>query len=194
MRKYRNYSKVASVPRRPFEKERLDRELKLCGQYGLRCKREIWRVQRVLGKLRTAARYLLTLEESDPRRQLQGAAIIRRCHRLGLLEDSKRKLDYVLALTIPDFLERRLQTIVWKKGLAKSIHHARCIIFQRHIQVGSHIVNVPSFVVRKDSESHIRFAPQSPINREGPPGRVKRRNLKKGKPSSSSADADDDES
>jgi ribosomal protein S4 len=33
-----------------------------------------------------------------------------------------------------DFLERRLQTLVFKLGLAKSIHHARVLIRQRHIR------------------------------------------------------------
>lgn len=46
------------------------------------------------------------------------------------------KLDYVLALRIEDFLERRLQTCVYKLGLAKSIHHARVLIKQRHIRYG----------------------------------------------------------
>jgi len=49
------------------------------------------------------------------------------------------KLDYVLALKIEDFLERRLQTQVFKLGLAKSIHHARVLIRQRHIRVGSQV-------------------------------------------------------
>lgn len=62
------------------------------------------------------------------------------------------RLDYVLALKIEDFLERRLQTQVFKSGLAKSIHHARVLIRQRHIRVGKQIVNVPSFVVRLDSQ------------------------------------------
>lgn len=62
------------------------------------------------------------------------------------------RLDYVLALKVEDFMERRLQTQVFKSGLAKSIHHARVLIRQRHIRVGKQIVNVPSFVVRLDSQ------------------------------------------
>jgi ribosomal protein uS4 len=63
-----------------------------------------------------------------------GQALMRRLHRLGVLEESKNQLDYVLQLKIEDFMERRLQTIVWRKGLAKSPHHARCLIKQRHIR------------------------------------------------------------
>ncbi|CAB78259.1 putative ribosomal protein (fragment) [Arabidopsis thaliana] len=36
-------------------------------------------------------------------------------------DSEKNKLDYVLALTVENFLERRLQTIVFKSGMAKSI-------------------------------------------------------------------------
>jgi small subunit ribosomal protein S9e len=109
------------------------------------------------------------------------------------------RLDYVLALKIEDFLERRLQTQVFKLGLAKSIHHARVLIRQRHIRcgafrsfvsadqftlivscgkkkyrVGKQVVNVPSFVVRLDSQKHIDFALTSPYG-GGRPGRVKRK-------------------
>src|SRR3954467_656667 len=70
--------------------------------------------------------------------------------------------------------ERRLQTQVYKLGLAKSIHHARVLIRQRHIRVGKQIVNVPSFVVRLDSQKHIDFALTSPFG-GGRPGRVRRK-------------------
>ena len=127
-------SKTYKVPRRPFEKERLDQELKLCGEYGLRNKREIWRVAYTLSNIRRAARELLKLEVKDPRRLFEGNALIRRLIRIGVLDEDKTKLDYVLSLRVEDFLERRLQTQVFKLGLAKSIHHARVLIRQRHIR------------------------------------------------------------
>lgn len=55
--------KTFKKPRRPFEKERLDSELKTVGEFGLRNKRELWRVQAALSKIRKAARTLLTLDE-----------------------------------------------------------------------------------------------------------------------------------
>eukprot|EP00612_Vaucheria_litorea_P004749 CAMPEP_0171462648 /NCGR_PEP_ID=MMETSP0945-20130129/6598_1 /TAXON_ID=109269 /ORGANISM="Vaucheria litorea, Strain CCMP2940" /LENGTH=192 /DNA_ID=CAMNT_0011989209 /DNA_START=47 /DNA_END=625 /DNA_ORIENTATION=+ len=171
---YRNYRKTYKTPRRPFEKERLDQELKLCGEYGLRCKREIWRVQYTLAKIRKAARELLTLDPKDPRRLFEGPALLRRMVRFGLISEEEKELDFVLQLTTQKLLERRLQTKVFKQGLAKSIHHARVLIRQRHIRVGKQLVNIPSFTVRVDSEKHIDFALNSPFG-QGRPGRVARK-------------------
>jgi small subunit ribosomal protein S9e len=73
----RKYSKTAKVPRRPFEAPRLDAELKLAGEYGLRNKREIWRIALTLSKIRRAARELLKLDDKDPKRLFEGNALIR---------------------------------------------------------------------------------------------------------------------
>lgn len=162
-----------------------------------------------LSKIRRAARELLTLDDKDPKRLFEGNALIRRLVRVGVLDETRMKLDYVLALRVEDFLERRLQTQVFKLGLAKSIHHARVLIRQRHIRVGKQIVNVPSFIVRLDSQKHIDFALTSPfgmfyvtdrlrasidITGGGRPGRVRRkRAAAANKKEDDGADAEDDE-
>merc|ERR1712139_396249 len=105
----RNFSKTSKRPRRSYDKARLDAELKLIGTYGLKNKREIWRLGLVLSKVRAVARQLLTMEERDTRRIFQGQALMRRMIRYGILEEDKQRLDYVLALKLEDFMERRLQ-------------------------------------------------------------------------------------
>ncbi|KAF7124602.1 hypothetical protein RHSIM_Rhsim12G0157300 [Rhododendron simsii] len=232
--------KTFKKPRRPYEKERLDAELKLVGEYGLRCKRELWRVQYALSRIRNAARMLLTLDEKNQRRIFEGEALLRRMNRYGLLDESQNKLDYVLALTVENFLERRLQTLVFKTGMAKSIHHARVLIRQRHISlkpqnvstvgiesilqffmvsglgnqikhklfsncehvmeldllrynwVGRQVVNIPSFMVRLDSQKHIDFSLTSPLG-GGRPGRVKRKNQKAAAKKASGGDGDEED-
>jgi len=171
---YHKYGKTFRKPKRAFEKERLDSEMKVVGEYGLKNKREVWRVNYALAKIRTAARHLLTLDEKSQARIFQGEALLRRMTRLGLLGENERKLDFVLGLTSAKIMERRLQTKVFQLHLAKSIHHARTLIRQRHIRVGSRICDIPSFLVRLDSEKHIDFALTSPFG-GGRHGRVRRK-------------------
>ncbi len=154
-----------------FEKERIDNEVKLCGDYGLKNKREIWRTQLALSKMRKRARDLLTLEEHDERRVFEGNALLNRMFKYGLLNKEKENgLDYVLAVTLHKMLERRLQTRVFKLKIARSIHHARCLIKGRHIAVNGRIVNVPSFMVTVENENRITLHQRSALN-GGKPGR-----------------------
>ena len=178
VKNYRNRSKTAKTPLNPFEKERLDAELEIIGKYGLKNKREVWRVQLTLAKMRKAARELLTLDEKDPRRLFEGEALLRRCFRYGLLTEKENKLDYVLGLTPARFMERRLQTVILRNNFeARSIHHARVLIRHRHIRVGKQLVNIPSFLVRVDREKHIDFATTSPFG-GARAGRVARKHAK----------------
>uniref|UniRef100_A0A0A9WTF7 Small ribosomal subunit protein uS4 n=1 Tax=Lygus hesperus TaxID=30085 RepID=A0A0A9WTF7_LYGHE len=163
---YRNYSKTVSTPRRPYDRERMDRELQLIGRYGLRNKREVWRAQLVLATIRKKARSLLILEENSPKRILEGNALLYRLSRLGVIDNANQKLDSILSLTVEKFLDRRLQTRVYNSLIATSIHAARVAVRQKHIAVGKRLVNIPSFMVRVDSDKHIQYVQKRPGRRE----------------------------
>ena len=83
--------------------------------------------------------------------------------RIGVLGKSEKELDYVLSLTTQKFLDRRLQTIVHANQFAKSIHQARTLIFQKKIALNkgtrNQVINIPSFVVRKENETKINKLP-----------------------------------
>ena len=122
-------------------------------------KKEVWRVQYILARIRKAARDLLTLEDNDPKRIFEGDALINRMLRIGVLNKHEKSLDLVLDLKLVKFLERRLQTLVFKSSYAKSIHEARSLIFQNRITLNTgrrnKTVNIPSLIVRKENENKI---------------------------------------
>jgi len=169
--RHRSYGKTFSTPRRPYEKERIDQELKILGEYGLRCKREVWRVQLLLAKTRKAARKLLTLDDKDPKRIFEGDALLRRMVRYGLLSEGEKSLDDILRLSTRKFLDRRLQTVAKERKFAQTIHQARVMIKQRHMAVNGQLVDVPSFMMRTDSEGGIDFSLRSAIGHEDRHGR-----------------------
>ncbi len=158
--------KKYETPRFAWRTDTLQAELKLLGQYGLRNKRELWRSETMLSTFRENARSLLgksTEERAQPETQL-----LNRLKRLGILEETAA-IDDDLDLSIEDFLERRLQTMVLNKGLAKSIYQARQLISHGHIAINMQRVKSPSYLVLRDEEAKITYAPTSGIgNAEHP--------------------------
>jgi len=175
---------------RPYEKERIHNELKVVGEFGLKNKRELWRVHYTLSKIRKAARELLTLPEDDIKRKFEGAALLRRLTRLGVLNQDQQKLDYVLSLTAEDLLNRRLQTQVYKAQLAKSLHQARTLINHRHIALNGQLVDQPGLLVWSESEKNISYAPSSIMTTEKP-GRKRRLRIKNQKKATEGEKASD---
>lgn len=136
-------------PKHPWVKERLAEELVLVGEYGLRNKRELWRAASFLRGVRASARSYLSLTGEE--RVKRESELISRLHRLGLVSKDAR-LDDVLSLTISNILERRLQTIVQRKGLAKTMHGARQLIVHGKIMMGNRVVRSPGYFVTRDEE------------------------------------------
>ena len=154
------------TPKKAWQTDILQMELKFLGQYGLRNKRELWRHRTMLSKFRGIARSILGMP-AEERRELE-KQLLGRLNRLGILPETAA-LDDVLDLSLEDILERRLQTLVFRKGLAKSIYQARQLITHRHVAIEEHRVSSPSYLVLKDEEAKITYAPTSPLFNPGHP-------------------------
>ena len=160
--------KKLKSPGHPYDKARLERELPLVGDYGLRNKKELWKASTILSTARQQARGLLAL---DPEiRKVREGELLSRLSRFGLLPQNSN-LDSVLALEIRVILERRLQTIVFRKGLASSPYQARQFITHRHIAIGTGVATSPSRLITVSEEDLINYAPRSPLNDQGHPSR-----------------------
>lgn len=152
--------KKYETPRFPFKIDILQAELKLLGQYGLRNKRELWRHKTALSKFRGIARSVMAMSEEEGEKLKQ--QLLRKLDRLGILPETT-VLDDVLDLAIEDILERRLQSLVFHKGLAKSIHQARQLIIHGHITINGKKVTSPSYLVLRNEEVHVDYAQMSAI-------------------------------
>jgi small subunit ribosomal protein S4 len=161
--------KAYQTPRHPWRKDQLEEELHLVGDYGLRNKRELRRHETDLSQIRGIARTLLGTEEEE-RAQLE-RQYLTSLARKGILPESAT-VDNILDLNVKDLMERRLQTIVYRSGLAKSVYQARQFVIHGHISVAGDIVTVPSYVVHRDQESRIAFHQTSPLSNAQHPARV----------------------
>jgi small subunit ribosomal protein S4 len=95
-------------------------------------------------------------------RKIQEKQLLDRLNRLGILPEES-ELDDVLDLRLEDILERRLQTLVFQRGLSQSIQQARQLIAHGHIAIEGRKVSAPSYLVLKDEEEKITYAPKSPL-------------------------------
>ena len=143
---------------RPFKRWdalRIKDEKRLISTYGLKNKREIWKAKSMVRSLRQMARKLFTSDEGKEE-------LFRKIKRFGFIR-GEFGLDDVLGLTVDSVLERRLQTLVYRKGLAKTPGQARQLIVHGHIFVGDRAVTVPSYLVTVEEENKIKYNPNSAV-------------------------------
>jgi len=161
--------KKFDTPRFRWRKDILQEELKLVGQYGLRNKHELWRLKTLLSKTRGIARSLIS-KTAEERAKMENEQLAR-LKKLGILQETA-VLDNVLDLSIEDILERRLQTIVFRKGLARTIFQSRQLITHGHITIDGRRVTIPGFLVPKADETKVEYSPESAVANQAHPLRV----------------------
>ena len=148
----RKAKKTFRRPRMIWTADQLNAELYAMGSYGLRNKRELWKAQTEVARIRNQARALLAL--SAELRAEKERRLLNFLNRLGLAREDAT-LDDILNLKVEDLLERRLQTIVMKKTGTNSPYYARQIVTHGHVSVGNRKVNIPSYIVKAEEEPQI---------------------------------------
>lgn len=161
------------TPSHPWQGERIKAEVVIVNQFGLKNKTEVWKAQSVLRNFRKQARELQALlRGGDAQAKREADALIAKCGRMGVLPLEGATLNDILVLKEEDILGRRLQTIVFEKGMASTIKQARQMIVHGHIFMNGHKVTVPGYIVLRNEEASIEYAPASPFTDEMHPMRI----------------------
>ena len=165
--------KSYETPKHPWEETRLVEEAELVKKYGLRNKREVWKAYTILRNYRRLARNLMAMmamvgETPTVKRDVNN--LLGKLKRYGLVKEDA-ELNDVLSLSVEDILERRLQTQVFRQGLAKTIKQARQFIVHGHIAIKGRRVTVPSYLVPIEEEMEISYYSGSPLSSSSHPER-----------------------
>lgn len=162
------------TPSHPWEGERIKAEQELVRKYGLKNKKELWKAQSILRSFRRQSRELQArLRYEEAQAMVETEKLLKRCGRIGLLPMEGSTLDDVLGLNTESFLNRRLQTFVFEKGLASTHSQARQLIVHGHIDVDDRRVTIPGYIVKRGEEAKIEYNPRSPYANDLHPMRTK---------------------
>lgn len=161
-------------PNHPWQKDRIDSERILSKKYGLKNKKELWKMNSILKSYKDRTKKSFT--SAGVQAQKERLDLIQHLKRYGLI--SQDNLDEVLGLPIEAVMDRRLQSVVVKRKLARSIDHARQLIVHEHIAVGTKKITSPGYMVSLDEESQVQYSGDSPYMNPDHPEKFVEKELK----------------
>ena len=165
--------KKYTTPLHPWKEDRIKSERELLKKYGLKNHKEVWKTKTYLGRHRHQARELLAkMGTKDPQVKKESDQLLLHLTRIGVLPAAS-SLDDVLALETESVLSRRLQTLVYLKGLSTTPDHSRQLINHGHIAINKRKLTIPGYMVTKDEENEIGYTGRSPLNEMSHPARPK---------------------
>jgi len=110
--------------------------------------REIWKAEALIKKIRQIAKGMITSSLEEQKNFISGLA------KFGIVGQGA-SIDDVLALDKKNILDRRIQTVILKLGLANTPKQARQFITHGHVYIKGKKINVPSYLVKIDEENQI---------------------------------------
>ena len=166
-----------STPSHPWVMARLEIEKEIKLTYGLKNKKEIYKMDSFLRRIKSQMKKLSSQQSAQAEKERH--QLLTKLKKLNLISEES-SMDTVLGLEIKNVMERRLQSFVFKKGFASSMKQARQFIIHQHISIGNRKVTSPSYLVSAGEESMIIFDPTSTLSNEDHPERqAQRKDIKK---------------
>ena len=163
------------TPSHPWQRDRITEEKALFEEYGLHNKMEIWRMKTKLKNFKNQVKALAS--RIDEQSKLEQKQLVDRLVSLGLMKASD-PMDVILGLTNKDMFERRLQTMLVRKGLARTMKQSRQFITHGHVMVSKKKITFPSFIVGLKDEALIEFMPTSTLSKDDHPERIIKETVK----------------
>lgn len=164
MGQIKKQKKKYDTPTHPWQAERLQEEAKYVRDYGFRNKKEIWKIIAKLKNYKAQVKKIIASKGSQ-QMQKEKEQLMTKLLKYGLLTKNS-KIEDVLELSHRDLMDRRLQTVVYKKNLAKSINQSRQFIVHGHVLISNKKLTVPSYLVSLVEESKISLNSSLPITKE----------------------------
>ncbi len=165
----RKIKKKFAGPRHPWIKEAIDSEKILKKEFALKNKQEMFIAASQLKRFKDTAKKLLADKSAQGEKEKQHLA--EKVKNYGLLPVGA-SIDSVLSLQLKDILGRRIQSLVFRRGLARSMKQARQFITHRHIRIGDKEITSPSTLLTQEEESKLTFKNSSNLAKEDHPERI----------------------
>ena len=161
-----------SGPSHPWQRKRIEDEKKILGSFGLKNKKEIWKMQSRLRSFKAQAKSLIARADAQSKKEEE--ALLAKLYNMGMIEQGAN-MDAILELTLADMLKRRLQSMVCNQKLAQSMRQARQFIVHGHVTVNGILIDIPSYLVKRIEESAIKFHETSALKDPEHPERIKKK-------------------
>jgi small subunit ribosomal protein S4 len=167
--------KKYSKPNHPWRMDRITEEHQIIKDYGIPRMTELWKAKAKLGSFKNQAKNLSA--RTDSQAKIERENLVKKLKSLNLIENES--LEAILGINIKNVLDRRLQTVAFKKGFAKSMKQARQMIIHRHVLIGGKINSSPSYIVRSSEEGSVELSPKSAFYDTNHAERIKESSKKK---------------
>jgi small subunit ribosomal protein S4 len=161
--------KKYSKPAHPWRSVRIEEENQICKDYGIPKKTEVWKTIAKLESYKNQIKKLSSITNEQSNKEMVN--LIAKLKAYSLIQNDTS--DEILGITLKNLLDRRLQTIVFKKNYAKGMKQARQLIIHRHILVNNKIISSPSYLVKLSEEANVEISPKSPFYDTAHPERTK---------------------